>query len=63
MTPRTLFASLLASTSSTCTTQQYIEGLKAGRNVQRLQYPASEFDSRVDETMLNYHEYRQNVTK
>lgn len=42
-----------------CTSQQYYEGLKAGRRATCLEYPESEFEDCMDETKTSYQEYKR----
>jgi len=51
-------AALLLITMTACTTQQYYEGLKAGRRASCLEYPESEFEDCVDETNTSFENYK-----
>ena len=56
-TQKHLFA-LLLLTMTSCTSQQYYEGLKAGHRAGCLEYPESEYEDCVDETETSYEEYK-----
>jgi len=57
ITRKYLVALILLSLSS-CTKQQYYEGLKAGRKAACLEYPESEYEDCVDETKTSFEEYK-----
>jgi len=51
-------AAFLSVLLAACTSQQYYEGLKAGRRATCLEYPEAEYKDCVDETKTSYDEYR-----
>ncbi len=59
MSTRLAVTGLLLIVVSACSSQQYYEGLKAGRKAQCLEYPEAEFEDCVGDTTTSYEEYRR----
>ncbi len=58
MTTRKYAVTFILLTMTGCTSQQYYEGLKAGRRANCLEYPESEYADCIDETETSYEEYK-----